>query len=220
MEIRKGALKVSVGFLLLSALFAIWVVLVGQFGEFELRVLLTTLSISIASMCAMACGAHIERTGFIIAGSIGIAFAVLSFLLTQMLVWEVVDTKGFWKTCWSCVVISFALAHALLLNLPALATKHLWLRYLADFSVGLLAILVIYLVWQEGSLGEGYFRFLIVVGIVIALVSVLVPIFSKLDEKLSESDLEVLLKKVKDDYYVDQNGNHYKLHKVDIEQVN
>lgn len=211
MELRKSALKVSVGFLLLSAIYAILVVLVGKFGDFEVKVLLTTLSISVASMCAMACGAHIERTGIIVVGSIGIAFAVLSLLLTQMLVWDVVNTKGFWKICWSCVVVSFALAHALLLNLPDLATKRLWLRYLADFSISLLAILVIYLVWQEGLPGAGYFRFLIAVGIVIALVSLLVPIFSRLDKNSSESVVEeVLLKKVKDDYYVDQNGNHYK----------
>lgn len=220
MDLRKSSLRASVGFLILSALFAVWVVLTGKFGDFEIRVLLTTLSISVASMCAMACGAHIEKTKHIIFGAVGVSFSALSLLMTQIVIWEIVDTTWFWKLCWSCVVISFALAHALLLNLPDLASNRLWLRYFADASVGSLAVLVMYLVWHEHSLGEDYFRLLVVLGIVIALLSILIPIFSKLNGASKVHDDSLLLKNVSNDIYADQAGNYYKLLKVNIEQVN
>lgn len=214
MEIKRGALKLSLGFLLLSALFAIFVVLVGRFGEFETKVLLTTLSISVASMCAMACGAHIERTRVAAIGSIGIISAVLSLTFVMISVWAEVDSKEFLKLSLSCVVVSFALAHALLLNLPDLANNHLWLRYFADFTIGLLAVLVIYLVWKEGPWAAPYFKLLIVVGIGIALVSLLIPIFSKLGNDSPKSEEEVLLKRHEGDVYVDKNGEYYQLHKM------
>lgn len=57
-EIRRLLLKIFIGFLSLTALVAILSVLSHKFGETQLKVLLTTLSITAGSICAMSCAAY------------------------------------------------------------------------------------------------------------------------------------------------------------------
>ncbi|KZW99735.1 hypothetical protein JL49_15325 [Pseudoalteromonas luteoviolacea] len=112
--------------------------LVGQFGQFEMRVLLSTLSISIASMCAMACAAYIVKTASNAAGYLGISLSTFSLILMLLLIWDLINHDIYWQLSWSFVVVAFAIAHALLLNLPSLSTSHLWLRFSSNTSIALL----------------------------------------------------------------------------------
>jgi hypothetical protein len=54
------SLIVSIG---LCALLGILAIVMGSFGKFEVKVLLTTLTISGASLCGLCCGAAIEIRG-------------------------------------------------------------------------------------------------------------------------------------------------------------
>lgn len=227
MEIKKSALKVTIGFLILTAIFSIWIVLLGEFGDFEIRVLLTTLSISMASMCAMACGAHIEKTKIKLAGGIGIISALVSLSLTLFLIWSEVRGNNIWRLCFSSLIVTFAFAHVLLLNLPPLIEKRFWLRYLAAISVSIMSLLMMVLIWDERMASEVYFRLLITLAIIVALVSLLIPIFSKLDKKAeyklesalqnspkskaAQKPLELKLTQIEDDIYADENGKEYRL---------
>ena len=220
MKIKQNALKVAIGFLILTALFSIWTVLLGEFGEFEIRVLITTVSISIASMCAMACGAHIEKTQIKLAGGIGIFSAVVSLILTLLLIWVEIRDSTIWRLSLSSMVVTFALAHTLLLNLPPLIEKRYWLRYLAGLSIAIMSLLILTLIWNDEMVTEGYFRLMGIMAIIIALVSLLIPIFSKLDvskgnKKPDHKPLELTLTQVEDAIYLDQQGQHYKLIKVE-----
>lgn len=227
MEIKKSALKVTIGFLILTAIFSIWIVLLGEFGDFEIRVLLTTLSISMASMCAMACGAHIEKTKIKLAGGIGIISALVSLSLTLFLIWSEVRGNNIWRLCFSSLIVTFAFAHVLLLNLPPLIEKRFWLRYLAAISVSIMSLLMIVLIWDDRMMSEAYFRLLITLAIIVALVSLLIPIFSKLDKKSehkledklqSQSNvkaesqpLELKLTQIEGAIYADESGKEYRL---------
>ncbi|KZN30526.1 hypothetical protein N480_06095 [Pseudoalteromonas luteoviolacea S2607] len=221
MELKKTALRASVGFLLFSALFAMYVVLVGQFGQFEINVLLSTLSISIASMCAMACAAYIEKTTSKTIGSLGMGLSAFSLILMLLLIWDLLNHDSYWLLSWSSFVVAFAIAHALLLNLPPLSTNHMWLRLLANGSIALLAALVVFLIWQHDVASDAYFRVMVVDGIAIALVTLLIPIFSKLDHKTNTETQKTFdvaqsihLTHLKDDIYIDEDGAQYKLQRL------
>ncbi|WP_438464177.1 hypothetical protein [Marinomonas sp. PE14-40] len=227
MKIKQNALKVAIGFLILAALFSIWTVLLGEFGDFEIRVLLTTVSISIASMCAMACGAHIEKTQIKLAGGIGIFSSMVSLILTLLLIWLEIRDSTIWRLSLSSMVVTFALAHTLLLNLPPLIEKRFWLRYLAGLSITIMSLLILTLIWNDEMVTEGYFRLMITLAIIVALVSLLIPIFSKLDKKaehklesalqnspkskVAQKTLELKLTQIEDDIYADENGKEYRL---------
>jgi len=227
MEIKKSALKVTIGFLILTAIFSIWIVLLGEFGDFEIRVLLTTLSISMASMCAMACGAHIEKTKIKLAGGIGIISALVSLSLTLFLIWSEVRGNNILRLCFSSLIVTFAFAHVLLLNLPPLIEKRFWLRYLAAISVSIMSLLMMVLIWNDRMMSEVYFRLLITLAIIAALVSLLIPIFSKLDKKSKHNledelqnqsnvkaesqPVELKLTQIEGAIYADESGKEYRL---------
>ena len=61
-SVRKACLYSFIAFLAFSALLAIFCVLLGKFGDFEGKVLITTSVIAAASICAfLCCSAHSSR---------------------------------------------------------------------------------------------------------------------------------------------------------------
>jgi len=57
MNIRKVFLYLLIASVAVSALIGIAVIIMGDFGEFEIRVLLTMLTITVTSILGLACGA-------------------------------------------------------------------------------------------------------------------------------------------------------------------
>ena len=60
-SMTRTALYVMIGSVVLSALLGIFAILSGDWGWYELRILLTTITISGASICILACVALWER---------------------------------------------------------------------------------------------------------------------------------------------------------------
>src|SRR3989344_5469629 len=100
-----------------SAFVAIFVFLIGNFGETETRLLLTTLAIggySLTGLCSSVLYDKRKYTGFSL---LGILIAVIGFLVTVGAIWEVVDFQDSWKGVFILMVVSFSIAHASLLLL-------------------------------------------------------------------------------------------------------
>ena len=60
MNIKKLFLYLLIASVAVSSLVGIFVILFGNFGEFEVKVLLTTLTIMVTSILRLACGALLE----------------------------------------------------------------------------------------------------------------------------------------------------------------
>jgi len=84
-NIKRIFLYTLIASVVLSAVIGIGVVLFGDFGQTEIRVLMTTLTITTTSILGLACGAYFETgrgrllplTGIIFS----LAAAVMSFLI-------------------------------------------------------------------------------------------------------------------------------------------
>jgi len=109
-EARKIFLKIFIGFLSLTALVAIFCVFVGNFGEFELKVLATTFAISAASICSMSCAAFIEIRKKKELGYLGITFSGIAALLAIFGLWTEIDREVYWKITFTFIVLSISLA--------------------------------------------------------------------------------------------------------------
>jgi hypothetical protein len=219
---RKILLWVFIGFLSLTAVIAIFSVLVGQFNETQLKVLATTFTISAASICAMSCAAFIEKRQSNLAGTLGIIFAAVAAILTITGVWSETGSDTFWKSTGSLIVISVALAHALLLLLPNLSANHKWTQIAAVISIVILAALIIFLIWRSNfnKDEEFYFRLLGVASIVVVLFTLIIPICAKLGGKqtkrihppnLSE---HLTLNKIADEIYADEFGRKFQVTEI------
>lgn len=217
--IRKLLLKFFIGFLVLTALIAIIAVFSNEFGYLQQRILATTFTISIGSICAMSCAAFIERKKMMRLGLTGLITSAITVVLLILVIWSFLKTDMWLKTTASFVTVSFAFAHAFLLALPELEKRHQWVQAVTAFSIFIVAIQIIIAMWLELE-NITYFRIMAAVGILVGLETLTIPILMKLkgdeSEDSSKSD-RLELYKIDDENYRDTTGKVYRVREIEPE---
>jgi hypothetical protein len=175
--LRKGALYSFVVFLSISALLAIGCVCGGKFGELEVKVLLTTLTITLASICALCCGAYAKHGRSAVPSACGIALAGMTAALVIVGVWMEIEQEGYWKAAAVLGVFTVASAHALALLGVRLAPGHGWLKVGAAAAIGLLAAVLSGMIME--SVSDDHWELVAVLAIIGALATLVIPIMSK-----------------------------------------
>ncbi len=159
-------------------------ILIGDFGEFQLKVLLTTLTISAASLCGVCCGAALEIRSSRGLPMMGIFLAGIAAMLVISAIWLEPHAEAFWKTTSTISIFAFALSHLSLLSLARLTESYEWAMRAAYIVVLSVACLLAGLIFWEPS-NEVLFRSLGVLGVLDGAITVLIPIF----HRLSRADL-------------------------------
>lgn len=185
MNPKRIALWFLIASVTLSAIVGIIALLSGTFGRVQAQIILTTLTISAASICALACGALWESKRAKTLPITGIALAIISAALFISGIWFESNSEEFWKFSGSVGLLATATAHASLLFLATLAARFAWARIAAVASVYLLAIQLIYLIYGTPK-NDAFFRIVGITGIVAASLTILIPVF----HRLSRSDLK------------------------------
>lgn len=209
--LRRTLLWLFLGCLGVSALLAIGAVLNGKFGELELRIVASSSTISGASICAMACAAFRERERGRRLGTIGIALACVAAALLLLLIWRDGHDRPLNELTLVIAICAVATAHAQLLWLPRLAERHRWAQFAAVGAIGLLALLLTSVILGDAD-SEGMLRSTIVVGIVVALLTLAVPILWKIGSVGSEAGTaaeRLVLHRAPDGGWVDATGARY-----------
>ena len=174
----------------LSAVVGIGVLLFGNFGQIEVRVLFTTLTVTVTSIFGLACGASIESGRGKYLPLAGIAFSILSALMCFLIIWNVLDdSKPFIKSFLTSVILAASCSHLSLLSLARLDSRFAWTRIAALICVSLLALIFLYILWFEPIGGSDLiYRILGVLGILVASITIMTPILHKLSS--AGSDVE------------------------------
>jgi hypothetical protein len=217
-NLRKLSLKVFLGFLGLTAIIAIISVLSGEFGELQMKVLATSLTISAASICSMSCAAFIEKKSPKELGMSGILLSVVAAGLLIAGVWLEPHNDEYWKTAVTFVIAAVAFAHAFLLVLPTLDATQKWVQRVSTVTIGMLALQIAVAVWGEIN-NEGYYRCLAVVAIIVGLETLAIPMLMKLRKSNAQEKLTLVLEKLEDDIYRDTTGKQYQLREIIPEQI-
>lgn len=211
-DIKSLFLKSFIGFLVLTAVIAIVTVISGDVGEIQARILGTTFTISIASICAMSCAAFLEKRDFKPAGITGIIFSLLSAILIIIVIWAEIDAEIYVKITLSVVVCTFSFAHSLLLFIPDLAKDREWVQRAAAITITVLAVQIILAIWFEIG-HQLYFRAMTVVAILLGLETLVIPILMKLADRNDEKKEKIVLEKIDEHTYKDTSGNVYDVRK-------
>ena len=177
----------------LSALIGIGVLLFGDFGEIEVRVLFTTLTVTVSSIFGLACGSALntERAPRFVAIG-GIALSILAGLMSFLVIWNVLDdSEIFIKAFVTALILAAACSHLCLLSLARLDKRFAWTRIAAHVCIWLLAAILLYIVWLEPE-GDSdlIYRVLGVLGIFVGSITVVAPVLHKLSS--AGSDLAAL----------------------------
>lgn len=212
-DLRKGFLKLFLGFLGITALVAIISVISGELGRLQVKILITCFTISAASISGMACAAFIERRQFSWPGLLGIALAVLSAILVITGVWMESGDEMYWKVTATIITLAIGTAHGFLLNLPDLDKMSHWVQTVSTGTISLLVLLILVVIWVEVET-EWFYRFLTVVSILTGLVTLAIPILMKLRTDTGNDEEQLLLKRLEFQKYQAPNGDIYHVEKI------
>ena len=192
MDLRRLFLIALIASVAASALIAIGVILFGNFGDIEIRVVFTSLTVTVTSVFGLACGAYIETGRGRLMPWIGIALSIIAALMCFLIIWDALDdSKLFIKSFLTATLLAGACSHLSLLSLARLDRRFSWTRIAAVVSVTLLCMILLYILWFEPR-GDSdlVYRMLGVLGIVVASVTVVTPVLHKLSS--TEPNVEKL----------------------------
>lgn len=177
---RRLALRILIVSVVASALIGIWLLLQGEFGDTEVKVLFTTLCISGASILGMASAPAMERRLLGAVPWIGVVASVAGFGAYVAFLWAGDAEQTPFKLASSALVVGVAATYASLLALARPPVKQRWVQlggYIADVAV---AALVLDMMWS-GVEGSGPWRLLGALSILLAAFTILLPIVSRLE---------------------------------------
>jgi hypothetical protein len=163
----------------ISAVLGIIAILTGDFGSLQIRIIMTTLTISAASICALTSGALWEARGQRVLPAAGTVLAMSAAALIITAIWFELEGEQYLKFMASTGVMAVATAHDCLLSLARLARRFIWARVVALASVYGLAVLVIVSIYVEPT-GDLGFRLIGATAIVVAAITIIIPIFHRL----------------------------------------
>jgi hypothetical protein len=158
--------------------------------EYEIKILLTTATIAGASICGLACGGCMMR-GRRVLPTIGLLLSVASAGLTLFGIWaspwQGPSNWEFWEVYWkfTAVVIFYALAcaHLSMLLMARLDGVYRWAYLVAYYLILGLATVLSFGVALEFFEKEGYWRLTGALSILVAAITLLVPVFHWLSRK-------------------------------------
>jgi hypothetical protein len=201
LNLKKLFLYTLIGSVALSAVLGIGVILLGNFGEFETKILLTTMTVTVTSILGLACGAYLETGRGRILPLAGIISAVLSAILWIVLIWSSRmgdDTMA--KVLMTTTLLAAACSHISLLSMAKLEKKFIWSRQIAQASIWILTGIILVLIWTETDPSDGWVaRAMGVLSILIAALTVVTPIlhwlsrgnFQSQEQTIEQIDAEI-----------------------------
>jgi hypothetical protein len=179
MDLKRLALKSMIVSAVATAAIGVLVVLFGQFNWFGLRILLTTFVVSATSLAILANAAYAAKHSMNAVSGSGAIFSILAGALILFGLWVEVNEDAYWKLTASTSVAAIGFSHFALLSLAALASRFAWVRVLAGLLIASLAGLLLIAIWGEGG-GDEVLRLIAAAAILVALISILTPVFHKL----------------------------------------
>jgi hypothetical protein len=180
MHPKKIFLSLVIASLSAAALAGIVIFVMGQFGDMQIRILLTTLFLGLYSLSALCCAALYEKQKAIPLALTGILVSAIALVVTLFTIWAENgwDEMGI-KGAFSIGVVAFSLGHASLLLLPSIANRSVAiLRHVTFGLITIVAGILVFLILGGDSATniEWVVRMLGVFAILDALGTIVTPI--------------------------------------------
>lgn len=194
--LKRILLYCLVGSVAVGAVLAILFVLLNTWGWFEVRVILTTIVIAVASLCVMACELARTPKGANLLTYAGFGLTSLASVMILIGMWSDAGDHHYWMMCGSLSSFAIATVHVCLLSVAPLASKFKWVYYIAfQISYGL-AIVFSLMLFEAFRPDDHIARVIIAVSIVDTALTLVIPILSRISRserptELLESPLEL-----------------------------
>lgn len=175
-NVKRWSLYTLIASISISAIIGILAILIGDFGQLEGRILLTTLTVSAASVCGLSCGASLETRRQKQIPLVGIVVALLAAILVIAGIWIEPRSEVFWKTTASLSILAGSLAQFSLLLLAKIQSRFQWSLWAAGGVIASVAGVLLVMLWGETD-GEWIFRLLGALAVLDGAITILIPVF-------------------------------------------
>ncbi|MHC4984670.1 MAG: hypothetical protein ACYTFO_00795 [Planctomycetota bacterium] len=222
-RIGKAMVYSAIACLVAGALYAIYIVLFGEFEDFEVKVLLTTLVISVASIGWLCCSSyHSQRREPIAAIGGALLMAAAAGLMINA-IWAEEDGEAYWKLTLSLTIWAVAVSHLLMLVALRLRRGQWWVHALGAITVATLATVLTLLVLEVIDGSESVMKLIVVLCILVTLETLVIPILSRVAAPSKEQPelpagaelpVQLTLTALADGTFEDAEGKRYRVEEV------
>lgn len=187
---KQPLLKLLIGSVLLGAVLGIFIVLRGNWGWFEVRVFLTTITFAVASLCGLACELSKTPRGANLLPYAGLVLTVLSVIMILGVLWLELESEWYMKSTAVVSILAVATVHVCLLSIARLAKRFYWVYMVAcQVIYGLALLLCVILIWEFDD--EETWRFVAAVSIADVALTLVIPLLHRIS-RLSAEQGEVM----------------------------
>ena len=190
-NLRRPLLYTLVGSVILAALLGIVLVLRNQWGWFEIRVILTTIIIAIASVCGLACDLSRTPRGANRLVSVGLLLTIVAAVMIIVGMWFAINSESYWKVAAISSVLAVATVHVCLLSIARLAARFGWVFMVTCQVVYGLAVMLSAMILEFNS--EPMYRLVAIVAIADAALTIVIPILHRISKTDTDSTVMTTL---------------------------
>lgn len=176
------ALRIFIASISLSALLGVAVLLGGEFGKIELKILGTTLCVSGASILSMASAVALERGRARVYPWIGVSCSTLGFAILLLCILAEEADDVVLKFVATVLIAGAAGAHGSLLALAEVPPGRRWVLVGTLICAAFAALAGTILVWIEGD-SEELFRALGALAVLTTAGTLIVPVLTRLGRR-------------------------------------
>ena len=189
---RKLALTIFFASVVINAALGIIALFAGDFGDIQGKILMTSLSVSAASVLSLAMFPARERSLLGRVPDAGIVLSITGFSLLVILVWTEFREDDLARTIGSVLTYAVAAGYVSLLALAVVQPRYINVVRIAYVLVAILATFIAGIIWGEPR-GDFLLRFMGVLSILLAAATVSIPVLHRLSrmEPDSEADTDL-----------------------------
>jgi hypothetical protein len=181
---KKSFLLALITALILSALVGIYIFLIGDFGEMENKILITTISLAVFSLLGLCSALVHGNKNLSLFSMLGMCFSLLGFIASLAIIWQIKPSPRIAEIFMILTILAFSFAHISLLLL--LKIKYPIVKY-ALYStltfIIIVALMLSYVVVTHHDTEGLFFRLLGVFAILDVLGSIVTPLIHVIKER-------------------------------------
>lgn len=163
-----------------NAVLGIWALLVGDFGDTQGRVLITSFLITATMLSVLVNAPATSRRALWPAPVIGAGAAVIGLVQFIAMVWSDVDSDRWIRTAVSFLIVAAGATLAANLAILRLPERFRLALPVTATLIGTLTLLALYTVWGEPD-GDWFGRLVGVLSVLVAAGTLFIPVLSRLD---------------------------------------
>jgi len=175
---RRSFVRIVIGLISANAAIAVFVLLSGDIGETEGRILGTSLLATATAVLGMVCAPALSAGRRRPIPLVGMAAALGGFVLVTTAIWGEIDSVWFGKTAGSAYLVAGAAALASLLSAWPVGGRAAWVGTAGGLLLAAATIALLAGMWFEVD-SPGFWRVFAVLAVLLAATSLAIPILHR-----------------------------------------